>query len=99
MLAYRWELPHNAFHRPTDGSEDCFTRSGETPLPSGVSDVSPCYYQFPIAISLPHFLGAVPNVEPRVQGMTPDGDDHGSYVIIEPVIQINLKKKTKLMKF
>lgn len=45
MTAYKFELPADIFDRPLDeGTEECFIRPGLPLLPSGLTDVSPCYY-------------------------------------------------------
>lgn len=87
MTAYRFDLPKDIFHRPNNSKDDCFTLPGDDPLPSGVADISPCYYNFPFGISLPHFYGATDDLMKylKVKGMKADEKKHGSYVIIEPV--------------
>ena len=72
MNAYRYELPDTVFHRPENISEDCFTHPGDKPLPSGISDVSPCYYDFPVGVSLPHFYGGAKELLDKVEGLEPD---------------------------
>ena len=45
MTAYRFDLPPNTFARPEDeNTEECFIQPDVPPLPSGLTDVSPCYY-------------------------------------------------------
>lgn len=45
MTAYKFELPADIFDRPLDeATEECFIRPGLPLLPSGLTDVSPCYY-------------------------------------------------------
>lgn len=87
MNAFRFELPENIFHRPNNSKDDCFTLPGKKPLPSGIADISPCYYNFPIGISLPHFYGGTEDLakQLKVEGLKADKEKHGSYVIIEPV--------------
>lgn len=85
MTAYRFELPETVFHRAKRREDDCFTLPGDEQLPNGVADVSPCYYNFPFGISLPHFYGAVDEVLDMVEGLKPEKGKHGSYVIVEPV--------------
>lgn len=85
MNAFRFELPANVFHRTRNQSEDCFTLPGTDPLPSGLRDVSPCYYGFPLGISLPHFYGGTGKLLDQVEGLKADKDKHGSYLVVEPV--------------
>lgn len=45
MTAYKFELPEDIFSRPVDKTvEECFLQPGLPSLPSGLTDVSPCYY-------------------------------------------------------
>lgn len=87
MKAYRYELADDIFHRPKDPKDDCYTLPGDKPLPSGLADISPCYFNFPFGISLPHFFGGTEELMKKViaEGLEPDRKKHGSYVIIEPV--------------
>ncbi|KAG8334311.1 Belongs to the CD36, partial [Homalodisca vitripennis] len=87
MKAYRFELPSDIFSRPSDNAtEECFLSPGLPSLPSGLTDVSPCYYNFPIAASFPHFLNAERSVLESIDGLTPSKEKHGSFVIVEPFI-------------
>lgn len=87
LNAYRFELPEDTFHRPKDPKDDCFTLPKDKPLPSGIADVSPCYYNFPIGISLPHFYGGSEDLmkQLKIEGLKASKEKHGSYVIVEPV--------------
>ncbi|VVC37650.1 Hypothetical protein CINCED_3A019407 [Cinara cedri] len=87
MTMYKFILPHNVFAHPqTDPSlEDCFHNPKSTSLLSGLSDVSPCYYDFPIAASFPHFLNGDQALMKSISGLNPSEEKHGSYLIVEPV--------------
>ncbi|CAG2113930.1 unnamed protein product, partial [Medioppia subpectinata] len=52
--------------------------------PSGVFDLSVCYFGAPVFISNPHFLKADPYFLTTVSGLTPDPTLHQSYLDIEP---------------
>lgn len=54
-------------------------------LPSGVTNVSACYFGAPAFQSFPHFYGADTFYQDQVDGMAPDKDKHESYFTIEPV--------------
>ncbi|EEB19358.1 scavenger receptor class B member, putative [Pediculus humanus corporis] len=97
MTAYRFDLPKDIFHRPNNSKDDCFTLPGDDPLPSGVADISPCYYNFPFGISLPHFYGATDDLMKylKVKGMKADEKKHGSYVIIEPTTGIPMESRAR----
>lgn len=54
-------------------------------LPEGLSDVTDCYYGFPIALSYPHFLDADPAILEQVTGSTPNRTLHESFFLVNPV--------------
>ncbi|KAK3926538.1 Scavenger receptor class B member 1 [Frankliniella fusca] len=85
MRALRFELPDDVYDRPANASSDtdCYTRRHQRPLPSGLTDLAPCYYNFPVAASMPHFYSS-PHLHQVVDGMQPDRSKHHSYVIVEP---------------
>ncbi|CAG9787505.1 unnamed protein product [Diatraea saccharalis] len=59
----------------------------------GVSDLSPCFYKLPLAISNAHFLYADPSLYSRVEGIKPDEKKHGSEFVIEPKLGMALETK------
>ncbi|XP_014249214.1 scavenger receptor class B member 1-like isoform X2 [Cimex lectularius] len=84
VKTYRFELPNTTFARPPEGQEECYRDSSYPTLLSGLSDVSPCYYNFPIASSFPHFMYADPKVTEKLEGLSPNWEKHGSVALIEP---------------
>ncbi|XP_028179165.1 scavenger receptor class B member 1-like [Ostrinia furnacalis] len=60
---------------------------------SGVSDLSPCYYSLPLALSNAHFLYGDSKLFERVEGLSPNEEQHGSNFLIEPRIGIALKSE------
>ncbi|KAI8421301.1 hypothetical protein MSG28_008336 [Choristoneura fumiferana] len=52
----------------------------------GISDISPCFYGLPLAISNAHFLDSDPKVYERLDGLNPDPEKHGGKFLIEPQI-------------
>jgi len=97
MTMYKFILPHNVYAHPqTDLSlEDCFHNSKSTPLLSGLSDVSPCYYDFPIAASFPHFLNGDHALRDSISGLNPSDEKHGSYLIVEPLTGVPVQSKAR----
>ncbi|KAJ1520753.1 hypothetical protein ONE63_003848 [Megalurothrips usitatus] len=85
MSALRFELPDDVYDRAANATSatDCFTKPGRKPLPAGLTDLAPCYFDFPIAASMPHFYSS-PHLHHVVEGMRPDRAKHHSYVILEP---------------
>ncbi|XP_054281067.1 scavenger receptor class B member 1-like [Macrosteles quadrilineatus] len=95
MTVYKFELPLDIYSRPPDGSEECFLRPGLPSLPSGLTDVSPCYYNFPIAASFPHFLNAEKSVKESIVGLASDKAKHGSFVIVEPNTGVPMESRAR----
>ncbi|KAL0881306.1 hypothetical protein ABMA27_001189 [Loxostege sticticalis] len=58
---------------------------------SGISDLSPCYYSLPLALSNAHFLDADPKIFERLEGLNPNEEEHGSEILIEPKIGLVIK--------
>jgi len=54
-------------------------------MTEGLSDVTDCYYGFPIALSYPHFLDADPQLLVNVTGSQPNRSMHESFFYINPV--------------
>ncbi|KAJ8706302.1 hypothetical protein PYW08_010928 [Mythimna loreyi] len=78
---YRYNLSESVFERVTNGT-DCYDTVPS--LPPGLSDASKCYFDFPMAVSYPHFYaGGVPK-DHFVTGLKPDRLKHNSYVVLEP---------------
>ncbi|XP_050438444.1 scavenger receptor class B member 1-like [Adelges cooleyi] len=97
MTMYKFVLPHNVFSHPqTDPTlEDCFNNPKSFPLLSGLSDVSPCYYDFPIAASFPHFLNGDPALRENLSGLNPTEEKHGSYLIVEPLTGVPFESRAR----
>lgn len=96
MTAYRFDLPPNIFARPEDeNTEECFIQPDVPSLPSGLTDVSPCYYDFPVAASFPHFMHADKEVQEGVDGLSPDVEKHGSFVIVEPTTGVPMESRAR----
>ncbi|XP_069684505.1 scavenger receptor class B member 1-like [Periplaneta americana] len=93
LQAYRYIVPHDTFHRPKNGEKDCYTLPGRKPHPNGMSEISPCLYGFPLAISFPHFFAADERLLDLVDGMTPDHEKHSGFVIVEPVSGLPLSSR------
>ena len=95
--AMRFELPPSVYDRVGSGAsdEDCYTLEGADPLPSGLTDVSPCYFDFPVVASHPHFYGAGAELRDSIGGMAPDYHKHGSYVLLEPNTGIPMEAKAR----
>ncbi|KAJ8956251.1 hypothetical protein NQ318_014983 [Aromia moschata] len=82
VTAYRYELENTTYDRTTPSDGDCY--KGEPKLPNGLSDVSKCNFDMPFAASFPHYLHGDRAVKNSVDGLRPDAEKHGSFVIVEP---------------
>lgn len=91
MSAFRFELPGSTYDRPANPEEECYRAPGTPLLPSGLTDISPCYHDFPIAASHPHFYSAEPLLEDGIEGLSPSKEQHGSYAIVEPTTGIPME--------
>ncbi|XP_071440804.1 scavenger receptor class B member 1-like [Hetaerina americana] len=98
MLAYRFNLPNNSFDTSEKYPDNsCYIRdySKEKLLPAGLLDVSPCYYDFPIAASFPHFMGGDLSLFNSMEGLHPENSKHGSYVIVEPITGVPMESRAR----
>ncbi|XP_065344696.1 scavenger receptor class B member 1-like [Cloeon dipterum] len=98
MNGLRFELPSNLYASPDEVPENkCFRRRGDfsPQLPSGATDISPCFYNFPLAASFPHFMHASPELSKNVEGLKPDPKRHGSYVIVEPTTGVPMESSAR----
>ncbi|XP_050453412.1 scavenger receptor class B member 1-like [Cataglyphis hispanica] len=78
------------FADPPDQNPDneCYCRKMKTCLKKGLSDITPCYYNIPVAVSLPHFLDADPSLLEDIEGLKPDRKKHESFAIVQQTIGI-----------
>ncbi|XP_060858229.1 scavenger receptor class B member 1-like isoform X1 [Metopolophium dirhodum] len=65
-------------------------------LPAGLSDISPCYYNIPVAVSFPHFYGGDPALVDNVNGIAPNMEKHQSVVAVQPDLGIPLAVDIKI---
>ncbi|VVC33177.1 Hypothetical protein CINCED_3A004628 [Cinara cedri] len=65
-------------------------------LPPGLSDISPCYYNIPVAVSFPHFYGGDPSLMDHVNGLSPDKEKHESTIAVQPDLGIPLAVNIKI---
>ncbi|PZC75846.1 hypothetical protein B5X24_HaOG205590 [Helicoverpa armigera] len=59
----------------------------------GVTDMSSCMYGLPLVLSNAHFLDASPLLYDRIEGLTPNEEDHGSSLIVEPLFGMVMATK------
>ncbi|XP_050529375.1 scavenger receptor class B member 1-like isoform X2 [Daktulosphaira vitifoliae] len=82
---YKYIFKNGSLDNGHDNPENkCFCRKNKC-LPSGVIDVTECYYGFPIALSYPHFLQSDPALLEAIDGLKPDKEVHETYFLINPL--------------
>ncbi|XP_033338900.2 scavenger receptor class B member 1 [Megalopta genalis] len=86
------------FLDPPDMNPDnkCFCKKESQCLKKGLSDMTPCYYRIPAAMSLPHFLDADPSLLNGVEGLHPDPEKHRTKIIIQPAIGIPIHVNSRM---
>uniref|UniRef100_A0A8C9E902 Platelet glycoprotein 4 n=1 Tax=Phocoena sinus TaxID=42100 RepID=A0A8C9E902_PHOSS len=86
---YRFILPSLAFASPLQNPDNhCFCTEkiiSKTCTLYGVLDIGKCKGGKPVYISLPHFLHASPEIAEPVEGLSPNEEEHSTYLDVEPV--------------
>lgn len=75
---------------------ECYCRKKAKCQKKGLSDMTPCYYTIPAAMSLPHFLDADPSLLEGVDGLNPDPEKHVAQIILQPTIGIPIKVNSRI---
>ncbi|CAH2101746.1 unnamed protein product [Euphydryas editha] len=82
--AYKYMFPEHMLDNGKNIEENkCFCRYGNC-LPEGLIDVTDCYYGFPIALSYPHFYKGDEVLFSKVDGLTPNQEQHETRFWIQP---------------
>lgn len=86
------------FLDPPDMNPDnkCFCKKESQCLKKGLSDMTPCYYRIPAAMSLPHFLDADPSLLEGVEGLNPDPEKHRTRIIVQPLVGVPLHVNSRI---
>ncbi|OAD57791.1 Scavenger receptor class B member 1, partial [Eufriesea mexicana] len=74
----------------------CYCRKKGKCLKKGLSDMTPCYYSIPAAMSLPHFIYADPSLYDKVEGLKPDPEKHIAKIIVQPALGIPLSVNSRI---
>ncbi|KAH1011773.1 hypothetical protein HUJ04_001066 [Dendroctonus ponderosae] len=111
IQGYRFQLVPWAYSRTQwEGNPDCFAGTPTLPNgvadisscywgkcshpPTDQSSIA-AVLGFPMAVSFPHFLFADASASAAVEGLRPNEEDHGSFVLIEPVTGVPLEGKAR----
>ncbi|NXF04090.1 CD36 protein, partial [Smithornis capensis] len=100
ITLYRFIVPREAFASPTEVEDNyCFCTDqeiSENCTLAGVLDISVCKEKKPVYISLPHFLHASDSILHGVEGLSPNQEEHETYLDIEPMTGFTLRFAKRL---
>ncbi|XP_023936964.1 lysosome membrane protein 2 isoform X2 [Bicyclus anynana] len=95
MKAYKYVFPEHMLDNGKFIEENkCFCRHGKC-LPEGLIDVTDCYYGFPIALSYPHFYKGDEVLFSKVEGLTPNKEQHETRFWVQPNAGLPLDVSSK----
>lgn len=97
---YRFVLPAKAFASPFQNPDNhCFcteTVVSNNCTSYGVLDIGKCKEGKPVYISLPHFLHASPDISEPIEGLSPNEEEHRTYLDVEPITGFTLQFAKRL---
>ncbi|XP_010144318.1 PREDICTED: platelet glycoprotein 4 [Buceros rhinoceros silvestris] len=97
---YRFTVPREAFASPVEVEDNyCFCTDkviSENCTLGGVLDISACKAGRPVFISLPHFLHASDSILNNVEGLSPNEEEHETFLDIEPITGFTLRFAKRL---
>lgn len=97
---YRFILPSTAFASPRENPDNhCFCTEkvvSKNCTVFGVLDISKCKEGKPVYISLPHFLHGSPELSELIEGLSPNEEEHSTYLDVEPITGFTLRFAKRL---
>ncbi|KAK9297159.1 hypothetical protein QLX08_009032 [Tetragonisca angustula] len=94
---YLYTMPDNLLDPPDQNPDNaCYCKNKDKCLKRGLSDLTPCYYRIPAAMSLPHFLNGDPSLVEEIDGIKPDPEKHSTRIVLQPTIGIPMKVNSKM---
>ncbi|GAB0175664.1 platelet glycoprotein 4 [Grus japonensis] len=97
---YRFAVPREAFASPAEVRDNyCFCKDeviSKNCTIAGVLDISACKAGRPVFISLPHFLHASDSVLHDVEGLSPNEEEHETFLDVEPITGFTLQFAKRL---
>ncbi|XP_070326008.1 platelet glycoprotein 4-like isoform X1 [Odocoileus virginianus] len=97
---YRFILPSSAFASPLQNPDNhCFCTEkiiSKNCTLYGVLDIGKCKEGKPVYISLPHFLHASPEITETIEGLSPNEEEHSTYLDVEPITGFTLQFTRRL---
>ncbi|XP_035775238.1 scavenger receptor class B member 1-like isoform X1 [Anopheles albimanus] len=96
IKAYWFSIQENAFESSLDDPyTSCYCRNNQC-LPKGLGDLSPCWYNIPVAVSLPHFYKGDPGLVNAIDGLSPNKEKHDAVIIMQPQLGIPMKANIRV---
>uniref|UniRef100_A0A1A9ZZ29 Scavenger receptor class B member 1 n=1 Tax=Glossina pallidipes TaxID=7398 RepID=A0A1A9ZZ29_GLOPL len=93
--AYNFKLHEKSFDSDlSDGDSSCFCKNRKC-LRKGLGNITPCYYNIPLAISFPHFFNADPSLLKPFEGLEPNESKHGTEIALQPQLGIPMRVKSR----
>ncbi|KAM7363506.1 lysosome membrane protein 2 isoform 2-T2 [Cochliomyia hominivorax] len=93
--AYHFKLHEKAFDSDlNDRDSSCFCVNKKC-LKKGLGNITPCYYNIPLAISFPHFFNGDPSLLEPIEGLNPDEAKHGTEIAIQPQLGIPMRVRSR----
>ncbi|NXE45680.1 CD36 protein, partial [Casuarius casuarius] len=97
---YRFTVPREAFASPAEVQDNhCFCTDyaiSQNCTLAGVLDISACKAGRPVFISLPHFLHASDSILHDVEGLSPNEEEHETFLDVEPITGFTLQFAKRL---
>ncbi|XP_052865198.1 scavenger receptor class B member 1 [Anopheles cruzii] len=96
IKAYWFSIQENAFESSLDDPyTSCYCRNNKC-LPKGLGDLSPCWYNIPVAVSLPHFYKGDPSLAQAIDGLNPNKEKHDAVIIMQPQLGIPMQANIRV---
>lgn len=94
LIGYEYVLPDDSYDRLMNGTADCY-KGQNSFLEDGMTDMSKCYNDFPIAATSPHYFARNLSMAKKISGMRPDREKHYSYAIADPYLGIPMDQSAR----
>ncbi|XP_062237527.1 lysosome membrane protein 2a isoform X2 [Platichthys flesus] len=92
IQAFRFAPPNDVLMSPTDNpSNEGFCVPAGDCLGTGVLKVSVCREGAPIVVSFPHFYQADPKYINAVEGLSPNKEEHETYLDLQPTTGVPIR--------
>ncbi|XP_058118368.1 scavenger receptor class B member 1 [Anopheles ziemanni] len=96
IKAYWFSIQENAFESSVDDPyTSCYCRNNQC-LPKGLGDLSPCWYNIPVAVSLPHYYKGDPRLSQAIDGLSPNKEKHDAVIIMQPQLGIPMQANIRV---